>query len=109
MAAVTAGGSAAQSLHNGAQPRARGKQKGASSFPDVFPGVRALLCHGQRWTQLAEEGVPVPGDTPAPCPSLAGVGRHGCAGRVAGRNYLEEKRKPWFGIAAEAEGGGSVG
>ena len=84
MAAVTAGGSSAQSLHNGAQPRAQRKQKGASSFPDVFPGVRAPLCGGQWWMQLAEKGVPVPGDPPAVCPSLARVAHHGCAGRVAG-------------------------
>jgi len=72
MAAVTAGGSSAQSPHNSAQPRAQRKRKGASSFPDVFPGVRAPLRGGQRWPQLAGKGVPVPGGPPAALrPSLA--------------------------------------
>lgn len=84
MATVTAGGSSAQSPPNSAQPRAQRKQENASSFPDVFPGVRAPLCSRQWWPQLAEKGVPVPGDPPAPRPSLARVARHGCAGAVAG-------------------------
>lgn len=89
MAAVTAGSSSAQSLHSGAQWRAQRKQKEASSFPDVLPGAQALLCSRQWWTQLAQEAVLAPGHPPALRPSLARVAHHGCAGRVAGRNYLE--------------------
>lgn len=71
MAPVTAGGSLAPAPHDSVQWRARRKQKGAISFADVFSGLWTLLCTGQPWMQLAEKGVPVPGD-----PVCVSVPRH---------------------------------